>query len=185
MHKYALFFEKKNWKIVAALGAPPPNPHWPLTAWGSTPRVVTPITFYSYFLKRFVALTLLASKRNKKNLEISPMFCFCYSFLTSNSAQGTLTSPLAKISGHRNNYDLYYIMLEWWLVGPSLSLPPWLKPLVTPLSGPPGYVLAQFFKKRSLTEKIRPVMLVLPVMLVTEKNLIITCFLVKFCFIQN
>jgi len=43
--------------------------------------------------------------------------------------------------------------------------------------GPPGYALAQDLKKRFLTEKIRPVMSV------TEKNLIITCFLVKFCFI--
>jgi len=51
--------------------------------------------------------------------------------------------------------------------------------------GPPGYALAQDLKKRSLTEKIRPVMPVFPVMPITEKNLIITCFLVKFCFIQN
>jgi len=54
---------------------------------------------------------------------------------------------------------------------------------------PLGYDLAQDLKKRFLTEKIRPAMPVLPshagIMPVTEKNLIITDFLVRFCFIQN
>jgi len=49
-----------------------------------------------------------------------------------------------------------------------------------------GYALAQDLKKRSRAEKIRPVMPILPshaeIMPVTEKNLIITDFLVKFCF---
>jgi len=53
----------------------------------------------------------------------------------------------------------------------------------------PGYALAQDLKKRSLTEKIRPVMPILlshaGIMSVTEKTLIITDFQVKFCFIQN
>jgi len=47
-------------------------------------------------------------------------------------------------------------------------------PLATPLP--------KTSKKRSLTEKIRPVMPVLPSYAGTEKNLIITSFLVKFCF---
>jgi len=60
----------------------------------------------------------------------------------------------------------------------------------TPPLGPyPGYALAQDIKKRSLTEKIRPVMPLLPtyagIMPVTEKTLNITGFLVKFCVIQN
>jgi len=50
-------------------------------------------------------------------------------------------------------------------------------------------LLTQHLKKRSLTEKIRPVMSVLPshvgIMPVTEKKLLITGFLVTFCFIQN
>jgi len=51
-------------------------------------------------------------------------------------------------------------------------------------------LLAQDFKKkRSLTEKIRQLCQLCPVMpellLVTEKNLLITGFLVKFCFMQN
>jgi len=58
-----------------------------------------------------------------------------------------------------------------------------------PLCPPPGYALAQDLKRRSLTEKIKPVMSILPsyagIMPVTEKTLIITSFLVKFCFIQN
>jgi len=45
----------------------------------------------------------------------------------------------------------------------------------------PDYALAQDLKKRSLTEKISPVMPILPshagIMPVTEKNLIITSFL--------
>jgi len=57
MHKNALFFEK-NWKIAAALGAPPPDP----------------ITCYSYFLEG-VCSTNVLSKRNKKNLDIAIMFC--------------------------------------------------------------------------------------------------------------
>jgi len=44
-------------------------------------------------------------------------------------------------------------------------------------------------KKRFLTQKIRPVLPVLSshagIMPVTEKSLLITCFAVKFCFIQN
>jgi len=52
---------------------------------------------------------------------------------------------------------------------------------------PPGYALSQDLKKRSLTKKIWPVMLILPsharIMPVTEKTLIIFGFLVKFCFI--
>jgi len=50
-----------------------------------------------------------------------------------------------------------------------------------------GYALAQDHKKRSLTEKIRPVMPVLPSHAGNrkKKKLIITCFLVKFCFTQN
>jgi len=53
------------------------------------------------------------------------MFCFCPSFLTSNFAQGTLANATkAQISRYRNNYDLYYIILEWRLVDPSPSLPP-------------------------------------------------------------
>jgi len=69
MHKNALFFGK-NWKIAAALGAPPPNPHWP-----PDPRFVTPITCYSYFFEGVCSANVL-SKRNKKNLEITIMFCF-------------------------------------------------------------------------------------------------------------
>jgi len=34
MRKNGLFFGK-NWKIAAALGAPPRNPHWPPAAGGS------------------------------------------------------------------------------------------------------------------------------------------------------
>jgi len=48
---------------------------------------------------------------------------------------------------------------------------------------------AQDLKRRSLTEKIRPVMPILPshaeIMPVAKKNLIITGVLVKFCFIQK
>jgi len=110
MHKIALFFEKKNWKIAAALGAQPPNPRWSPAAGSSAPGppellLPTPVTVIS--LKTFVALTSLLSKRNKNNLEISTMFCFCHSFLTSNSSQGILAPPLAQISWHLNNYDLY------------------------------------------------------------------------------
>jgi len=43
----------------------------------------------------------------------------------------------------------------------------------------PGYALAQDLKKRSLASYAGGIMLV------TEKNLINTGFLVKFCFIQN
>jgi len=169
MHKNALFFEK-NWNIVTALGTSPPNLYWPPTAWGSTPETLLPSPFTVTFLKRFVALTLLASKWNKKNLEISPTFCFCHSFLTSNSAQGTLTSPLAQISRHRKNFDLYYIVFEWRLVGPSPSLPPPPPPPPpTPTSHPPP---GQFYAGFACHAGNR-------------KNLIITCSLVKFCFIVS
>jgi len=50
-------------------------------------------------------------------------------------------------------------------------------------------LLTQILKKHFFTEKIRSVMPVLPsragIMPVTEKDLLITGFLVKFCFIQN
>jgi len=47
--------------------------------------------------------------------------------------------------------------------------------------GPLGYALAQDLKKRSMTEKIRPVMPVLPSHAGNrKKNLIITGFLIKF-----
>jgi len=93
MHQNALFFEIK-WKIAVALRDPPPNPPWLPAAGGSAPdpRVVNLITCYSYFSKAFVALTSLLSKRNKKNLEVAIMFCFYHSFVTSNSAQGTLAN---------------------------------------------------------------------------------------------
>jgi len=42
------------------------------------------------------------------HLGIAIMFCFCLSFFTSNSAQGTLATPLAQISTHRNNFALHY-----------------------------------------------------------------------------
>jgi len=45
-----------------------------------------------------------------------------------------------------------------------------------PLSPPPGYALAQDLKRRSLTEKIRPVMTILPVMPVTEKPCLLPAF---------
>jgi len=52
------------------------------------------------------------------------------------------------------------------------------------LTGPPGYALAQDLKKRFPTEKIRPVMLVLPSHAGNRKkpdyNLL---SIVKFCFI--
>jgi len=55
--------------------------------------------------------------------------------------------------------------------------------------GPSGYAFAQDLKKLSLTEKIRPVMLILPshagIMPVTEKNLIITGLPVKFSSSKN
>jgi len=60
--------------------------------------------------------------------------------------------------------------------GPSLVQLAWLRP-------------CQDLKKRFLTEKNRPIMSTLPshagIMPVTEKNLIITGFLVKICFIQT
>jgi len=46
-------------------------------------------------------------------------------------------------------------------------------------------LITQDLKKRFLTEKIKPVSRFCPIMPVTEKNLFITDFLVKFCFIQN
>jgi len=51
------------------------------------------------------------------------------------------------------------------------------------------HILNQDLKNVSLQKKIRPVKPVLPIyadiMPVTEKNLLITGFLFKFCFIQN
>jgi len=46
----ALFF-RKNDKIAAALGDPPPNLHWPMAAGGFShkPQVVTPVTCFKYF----------------------------------------------------------------------------------------------------------------------------------------
>jgi len=60
-----LYFYEKNWKIAAALGAPPPNPRWPPAAGGSTPR---PPSDYSHHLslvviwsEAFAALTSLVT----------------------------------------------------------------------------------------------------------------------------
>jgi len=60
------------------------------------PELLLPLPVTVIFLKVFVAQSSLLSKRNKKNLEIAIMFCFCYSFLTSNSVQGTL---IANVTG--------------------------------------------------------------------------------------
>jgi len=63
------------------LGAPPPDP-----------RVVTPITCYTYFLEGVCSANVITVKRKKKKLEIAIIFCFCPSFLNSNSAQVTLAN---------------------------------------------------------------------------------------------
>jgi len=52
MHKNALFFEEKNWKIIAAL----------------KPQVVTPITFYSYFLEEVCSTNIISVKKELKEL---------------------------------------------------------------------------------------------------------------------
>jgi len=77
-----LYFLKKTAKFAAALEAPPPNP-LASGGWGFAPRtpVVIPITCCTYFLKAFVALTSLLSKKNENNLEIAIIFSFCPSFL--------------------------------------------------------------------------------------------------------
>jgi len=68
----------------------------------------------------------------------------------------------------------------------KFSLKIWNNILIEWGPGPPGYALAQDLKKLALTEKIGPAMPVLPSQPKNrKKNLIITCFLVKFCFIQN
>jgi len=69
MLKNALIFEKTA-KFAAVLGVPP-----------SDPPVVIPITCYTNFLKAFVALTSLLSKRNKNSLEIAIIFSFAPHFL--------------------------------------------------------------------------------------------------------
>jgi len=53
---------------------------------------------------------------------------------------------------------------------------------------PPGYALTQNLKKRFLTEKIRPVMPVLPSHAgnqIKPDYYLLSTVLVKFCFIQN
>jgi len=57
MHKNALF--KKNWKIAAALGAPPPIPVGlrRLGAPPQTPELLLPSPVTVIFLKTFVELT--------------------------------------------------------------------------------------------------------------------------------
>jgi len=106
------------------LGAPPPDP-----------QVVIPITCALVFSKAFVPLNVVTVKKEQKDLEIAIVFCFWPSFLTFNSAQGTLAKATGSNFSACKNYDLYYIILEWRLVGfsPSLPPPPWFKPLVTPL----------------------------------------------------
>jgi len=68
MLKHALFFEKTR-KIAAALGVPPPNSRWPPAAGGlrsQTPRVVTPITCYTYFFESFCSATVITMKKERK-----------------------------------------------------------------------------------------------------------------------
>jgi len=84
-----LYFLEKTGKIAAALGAPSQTPIG-LRRLGDPPpgpRVVTHITYYSYTFEEGVCYTnVIAVKKNIKNLKIAIMFCFCRSFLTSNSA---------------------------------------------------------------------------------------------------
>jgi len=94
MHKNALFYKKnlENRRIVEGSAPQPPlaSGGWSLRP--QTPELLLSSPVTVTFSKAFVALTSLLSKRNKKNLEIAIMFYFCHSFLTSNSAQGTLAN---------------------------------------------------------------------------------------------
>jgi len=66
-----------------------------------------------YIADVITSLTLLLSKKETfKELRNNNNVLFCPSFLTSNSAQGTLATLLAQISRHGNNYVLHYLILE-------------------------------------------------------------------------
>jgi len=81
-------------------------------------RVVTPITVTD----RFVTDRLVTSFEEvvystnviavKKNLKIAIMFCSCPHFLLQTLRKVPEQTPLTQISRHRNNYDLYYLIIE-------------------------------------------------------------------------
>jgi len=79
-----LYFFEKNWKIAAALEAPPPNPIGlrRLGAPPPTPRVVTPITCYIYFLEGVCSANVISyCQKGLKGLKIAIIFYFAAHFL--------------------------------------------------------------------------------------------------------
>jgi len=134
--------------------------------WGfrpQTPELLLPSPVTFIFPKPFLALKSLLSKRNENNFEIAKIFCFCPLVYYLNSAQGTLANATGSDFSACINYNLYYIILEWRLVGPSPSLPP-LAQTSSYATGkgtwPPGfsYMMQQMFdclhKKPSFYENL-------------------------------
>jgi len=87
-----LYFLEKTEKIAAALGAAPSTLCWPSAAGGSTPRTLK---------------LLLPSP-----VRVTFPKAFCSTPSNTPLAQSPSNTPLAQISWHRNNYYLYYLIVE-------------------------------------------------------------------------
>jgi len=73
------------------------RPQTPLASggWGlrpQTPDLLLPSPVTVTFEEGVCSANVIAVNNNKKNFKIAIMFCFCPSFLISNSAQGTLAN---------------------------------------------------------------------------------------------
>jgi len=71
----------KSWKIAAASGALPPNPHWLLAAGGSDPWVVTP-AYYHSFIMAFLGLKKQYQQTANALLLLLPCFFTYFLFQT-------------------------------------------------------------------------------------------------------